>query len=444
MLAPQQAPAGDRHYKLVCRGCGAHHADDGLLLTCPEDHAPALLRTHYAAHAITPRADLDGPYRWRDWLPVVRTLDVGATTVVYRGERLGAALGLSALWVAFSGYWPERGAAGETGTFKDLEAQTVLGRLPAGSGPLVVSSAGNTAAAFGAACSRLGVPCLLVVPDAALATLRLRRSLGACVKVVALEGADYGDAVEFGRAVAALPGFHLEGGAHNVGRRDGLATVLYSAVEAIGAVPAYYVQAIGSGVGAIAVHEGAGRLLAGEDGAVAPRMLLVQNEPFTPIVDAWRAGRNGIGPRSAAVDRRDATLIRARELSNRLPPYAVAGGVRDVLAESDGDMLAAGNSAACRAAALFAEIEGIDVEPAAAVALAALAGYSGAGRIPPGATVLLHVTGGGRARLATDVALAGVEPALCLSPREAAGAAALERVAALFRPAPAGLGGPDA
>ena len=92
-----------------------------------------------------------GLYRFGEWLPIVRTLPGAPGTVIYRGERLGRALGLSRLWIAFSGYWPERGADFPTGTVKDLEAYTVLGRLPDRCGPLVVASAGNTASAFGAA-----------------------------------------------------------------------------------------------------------------------------------------------------------------------------------------------------------------------------------------------------------------------------------------------------
>src|SRR5207248_2131147 len=196
-------------------------------------------------------------YRFGEWLPIVRTPPGAPGTVIYRGERLGRALGLSRLWIAFSGYWPERGADFPTGTFKDREASAVRGRLPDGCGPLVVAPAGNTASAFGAACTRHGRPCLLIVPAAALPGLALREPLGPTVKLVVLDDADYTDAIAFAAEVARLPGFQLEGGARNVGRRDGLATPMYAAVEEIGRLPDFYVQAVGSGVGAIAVHEAA-------------------------------------------------------------------------------------------------------------------------------------------------------------------------------------------
>ncbi|MGH3249465.1 MAG: hypothetical protein ACRDOI_25135 [Trebonia sp.] len=67
---------------------------------------------------------------------------------MYPSEGIGAALGLSSLWIAFKGYWPERGALLETVTFKEYEALTVLGRVTGDDGILTVASSGNTGAAF--------------------------------------------------------------------------------------------------------------------------------------------------------------------------------------------------------------------------------------------------------------------------------------------------------
>jgi len=48
---------------------------------------------------------------------------------------------------------------------------------------------------------------------------------------------------------------------------------------------------------------------------------------------------------------------------------------------------------------LFADTEGPDLDPAAAVAVAALERAVRAGTIAPDETILLHVTGGGRRQL---------------------------------------------
>ncbi|MEU3574566.1 pyridoxal-phosphate dependent enzyme, partial [Kitasatospora sp. NPDC036755] len=241
-------PAG-RPYLLRCPVCRETYQDDGLRLDCSAAHRPGLLSTEYTT-GFAPGPG-SGPFRYGCWLPTAgRPPAGGSGGATYRAERLGRALGLTELWVAFSGYWPERGAALATGSFKELEAQAVLARLPERPPVLVVASAGNTAAAFLRACSRQGVECVLVVPETALPVLAAGGERADCVRVVAVAG-DYTDAIELADAIAARPGHQAEGGTRNVARRDGLGTALLAAAETIGRLPDHYVQAVGSGAGAI-------------------------------------------------------------------------------------------------------------------------------------------------------------------------------------------------
>ncbi|MEV6975747.1 cysteate synthase [Kitasatospora sp. NPDC093806] len=413
------APAATRPYLLRCPVCRATYQDDGLRLDCATAHRPGLLTTEYAT-AFTPGPG-SGPFRYESWLPTAgRARPEGVIGATYRAELLGRALGLTDLWVAFSGHWPERGAALSTGSFKELEAQAVLARLPERPPVLVVASAGNTAAAFLRACSRQGTACVLVVPETALPALAGAGERADCVRLVTVAG-DYTDAILLADAIAARPGFQAEGGTRNVARRDGLGTALLAAAETIGRLPDHYVQAVGSGAGAIAAHQAARRLrAAGFPGAICssegaaglPRLTLCQNTPFAPMVRAWQDGLAepviGSGPEVRAA----VAASYAQELTTRKPPYAVAGGVREVLAESGGELRAADKAEALAAGRLFAEAEGIDVEPAAAVALAGLRQAVAAGRIRSGETVLLHVTGGGRARRAATHRPVLVEPEL--------------------------------
>ncbi|WP_329361898.1 cysteate synthase [Streptomyces sp. NBC_00669] len=423
-----------RHYDLVCRACGHTMADDGLTLRCPRSHAPALLRTRYHDRELAVSPAADGLYRYRRWLPVVRTLPGAGRTVVYRGEELGRALGLDDLWIAFNGYWPERGADLRTGTFKELEAYAVFGRLPERPPVLVVPSVGNTAAAFASVFSRTGVECLLVVPDSGLHRFAAVPDLAPTVRLVSIAGGDYDDAIELAERVSALPGFRAVGGAWNVARRDGLATVLLSAVEAMGALPDVYVQAVGSAVGAIAVHEAATRLIAsGHYGPATPRLLICQNEGVAPVHRLWHEGAAARGPVDKRQRRAATGRVYADELVNQHPPYALTGGIEEALRTSGGDVLHCPGDAARAAAELFARTEGIDIEPAAAVALACLGRSVREGRVPRGARVLLNITGGGRARLsaATRDGLAP-RPVLRLDPATLESPGTLQRVRELF------------
>ncbi|MFI8460809.1 cysteate synthase [Kitasatospora sp. NPDC085464] len=399
------------HYELVCTLCGARHPDDGLRLDCSEPHAPALLRTDYTAKTMTVQPD-DGIYRYRQWLPVARSVPGAGRPAVYRSTGLGRALGLEDLWVAFSGYWPERGADLPTGTFKDLEAFTLLGRLPEQAPTLVLASAGNTAAAVARACSRYRRPCLIVVPQAALPSLRFAGELDLCVRVVVLDDpADYADAIALADRISRLPGFVAEGGTRNVARRDGLATAMLLAADTIGALPDCYVQAIGSGAGVLAAHEGAARIAAAT-GERLPRMLACQNLPFAPVHEAWQARSAVVRERDPLDAMRAVRATAAGELTNRRPAYSIRGGLHDVLTATGGDVLVADNEEAREACELFRSVEGIDVELPAGVALAALRRAVAEGLVPSDAVTLLHVSGGGRAALGRACASVVVEPHL--------------------------------
>lgn len=404
--------SGKRHYSLVCPLCGLTQADDGLTLSCASDHAPALLQTRYEEKEFRPVEEDEGIFRYRSWLPVTRPLSGAGRTAVLRSERLSRLLGLPGLRIAFNGYWPEKGAALETGTFKELEAYTVLGRMPDEPTVLVMASAGNTAAAFATVCSRNAVPCLLIIPETGLGRLRLREPLHPCVRLVVVEDADYTDTIALSEEVAKWPGFSLEGGVRNVARRDGLGTVMYAAVEESGELPEFYFQAVGSAAGAIAVHEAAKRvrLANGSEGRALPRLMLSQNAVFAPIRRAWLGGTRDFTPGDD--DRTAVRGVFADELTNRCPPYTVHSGVFDVLTESGGDVLTVDGASAAAARDVFRDLESIDLEPAAAVAAASLFSAVKAGMVPRDSAVLLNVTGGGRARLARDHSLVQADPRL--------------------------------
>src|SRR5947209_5202955 len=424
-----EIPDSGRHYVLVCQACGGRKDDDGMILDCDQDHAPALLRTEYGNRQFRPRPEWPGIFRYKDWLPVVQAPENARRGIVYRSKGIGDALGLPNLWIAFNGYWPERGAFLETATFKDYEAYTVLGRVAGRGGILTVASSGNTGAAFAWGCSRVRQPCLLIVPQKGLGRLRFRAAIEPCVNLVVITDGDYPDAIELAAAVSRTAPFYPEGGVRNVGRRDGLATVLLSAFEEMGCLPSHYFQAVGSGTGAIAVLEGARRVRAAIGGGRLPRLMLCQNNPFTPIYDAWRGRRRQLSNESAASYRGAVADAFADELTNWKPPYGVRGGVYESLAESGGDVMAADNTSVQKAMDMFRWLEGIDIEPAAAVAVACLSDAVVQEKIGQDSVVLLNVTGGGRRRLAQDYPPVPAEPVMRLSRQALAQADTVRRLA---------------
>jgi cysteate synthase len=79
-------------------------------------------------------------------------------------------------------------------------------------------------------------------------------------------------------------------------------------------------------------------------------------------------------------------------------------------------MLVADNAALDSARRLFEACEGIDIDPAGAVALATLREVVAAGCVARDAVVALNVTGGGRERRRRDWALRQAHPVLEVRP----------------------------
>lgn len=410
--------------------------DDGFMLGCAEKHEPALLTTEYAERRFSIDKNGHGIYRYKAWLPVLRELSGAERTVTYRSASLSKVTELSNLWIAFNGYWPEKGAKLETCTFKELEAYAVLSRIPKRhKRTIVLASAGNTAAAFAHTCSRNKISCLIVVPECGLQNLQFTELIDPCVKIVSLAGfTDYYDAITLADRVSSVDGFFPEGGVRNVARRDGLGTTMLNAVETIGRLPDYYFQAIGSGAGGIAVHEAAKRLVVdGRFGEKLPCLKLSQNLPFVPIYTSWKLQQRELVEIDPENGKKQIQQIAAHVLSNRRPPYSIKGGVFDVLKESRGEMLVADNHEAFYAGQLFEKTEGIDIDPASAVAFASLLKASRSGQIERGSIVLLHITGGGRYRRRMDKKLIPIKPDLQVDGNEILSNQVMEKVIGLLQ-----------
>ncbi len=388
-------------YKLQDIASKREFEDTGWLLDDTQSSAPSLIRAIYETKQLEVKSDDMGIYKFADWLPISRTLEGSCAPVTYKSEKLAEELGLENLYITISGYFPERGANFQTCSFKETEAYSVCGRMEADSDKvLVVASAGNTARAFARVCGQNNIKLLLCVPEDNIDQIWSNEPIGSCVKLIAsASGSDYFDAIHMGNIAVESPMFYAEGGAKNIARRDGMATTYLSAATFIGELPDYYFQAIGSGTGAVAAWEANIRLIEdGRFGDKKTKLILSQNTPFLPMHDAWKAGSRAMLPFGDNEAREAAEIIDAKVLSNRKPPYSIAGGVFDALKDSNGDILAITNEESKAAADLFLKLEGVDIYPAAAVALASLIASVKQGNIDSKKIVMLNITGAGAER----------------------------------------------
>jgi cysteate synthase len=373
-------------------------------LSCPHDSS--LLRADYQARRLE-LTRLSGIWRFLDWLPVSGIIaEADGAPVTYKSRGLARELGLENLYISFNGYWPERGAKLPTCSFKDLEAAPTMQRLRERGGDLtlVVASAGNTARAFAHAASLTGQPLVLFVPEKALSRMWLTVP-GGPVTLIAVQG-DYYDAIQVAEKVQSQPGYVPEGGARNIARRDGMGTVMLDAATTLGHIPEHYFQAVGSGTGGISAWEASLRLKEdGRFGSLLPRLHLAQNLPNAPIYYSW----TGKEPAPVSADMFDDVLY------NRKPPYAIAGGVKDALQATNGEVYGITDRQAADARELFMQCEEIDILNAAAVAVAALQQAAKGGAVSPKSIILLNITGGGVARIKEEHTLHMLKPSTTVS-----------------------------
>jgi len=385
------------HFSIQCRNCGkvlenaycafCEHCKDSLLVTQYRDSRLAI-------------SEAEGVWRF-NWLPVHEPKDTQPGPLVYRSEGLAQRVGLENLYIAFNGYCPEKGAFLETCTFKEFEAAIVLQNARESSMEgLIVASAGNTARAFAHLSALTGFPVVIVVPRMCLMEMWYLESSSA-VPTLAVGDGDYADSIDVAKKIAVTLGFPFEGGVKNIAKRDGLGIVMLESVAKIGKLPDHYIQAVGSGTGAVGAWEMAERFVKdGRYGTRLPVLHLGQNLPFAPMVHAWQKRSRTLDP--ADLNPEYISQITTRVLSTRYPAYSVKGGVFDALTATAGLMYGVENDDVYAGMEMFLRTEGIDIAPAAGVAVAVLRAAVKRGAVNTKDTVLLNITGGGEARLRQD------------------------------------------
>ncbi|MEA3495406.1 MAG: cysteate synthase [Bacteroidota bacterium] len=401
-------------YILKSMKTGKTYKDTGWMLNPPEKE-PSLIRAIYSKKQLEVKDDSYGLYKFADWLPIKKMLKGSYAPHTYKSEKLAQELGLSNLYITFSGYWPEKNIFMKTCSFKETEAYTVCGRMAAMEDKiLVVASAGNTARAFARVCSDNNIPLLLSVPEDYIDTLWFDEPIKDNVKlIVSRSGSDYYDSIYLSNLACELDNFIPEGGAKNVARREGMGTTVLSAVTTIGKIPDYYFQAVGSSTGAISAWEANLRLIEdGNYGNNKMKLMVSQNSPFTLVHDAWKSNSRELPKLDDNVARGQVENIISKVLSNRKPVYSISGGLYDAMKDAGGDVLLATNEELNAASDLFEKLEGIDIHSAAAVATASLIKTVKENKIDKDSIIMLNITGGGEGRFAKDNKLHFLKPSL--------------------------------
>lgn len=205
--------------------------------------------------------------------------------------------------------------------------------------------------------------------------------------IIAIDG-DYTTAINISKALIESSSDYIsEGGANNVARRDGMGTIILDATKKIGKLPDYYIQAVGSGTGGIASFEASKRIINdGNFGKKLPKLYLIQQIPCSPLLKLSQDIPIDINCQNKMID---------NVLFNRNPPYNVFGGVKNILENSNGELIGVTKKDAEIAKSTFEYLENIDISDASSVSVAGIIKLVNNHTIKNSDVVLLNITSGG-------------------------------------------------
>lgn len=375
------------HFQLLCQQCGCK-AEQGRRCTA----CNGVLETRFEQPdeaASNAAAHLPGLWKYAPLLPVADaanglTLGEGSTPLV-RSERIAAALGLKNLWFKME-------SANPTGSYKDRIAAVALTRArELGQTSWIGTSSGNGGAAVAAYGARAGLPGLIcTAPGAAPAKLAQAQAYGAGIlKVEGFGSSPAADRQVFETLLAASEKYQqalfITAHAFDPWGMDGAKTIAYEIAGVLQQAPDHVFVPAGGGGLATAVARGFRDWKQIKRVDSLPRMTVVQAEGCSPLVSSWRKG-GGLEPIEQI-----ATSISGVQLTD--PPDGNA--LLKILREDNGAAMALADEATYEAQWRLATEEGIFVEPASALTLAAVVQAVEQGQVAPDEHIVCILTGSG-------------------------------------------------
>jgi threonine synthase len=340
---------------LECSKCGEKYSHEKLQNLCGCG-GPLLARYDLAkaARTLTREALKSRPanmWRYAEVLPAREAVSLGeGMTPVIHARRLGARLGLDALYVKDEGLNP-------TGSFKARGLSAAVTRAKElGATTLAIPTAGNAGGALAGYAAAAGIPCVIVMPaDTPSANMMECEAFGADVRK--LDGL-ISDCGRYVGEHKEKEGWFEVSTLKEPYRIEGKKTMAYELWEQFGGVlPEVIIYPTGGGVGLIGMCKAFEEMEAmGWIGRARPRMVVVQAAGCAPIVEAYVRGEASAPPWQNA-----ATIASGLRVPKALGDFLVLAGVRatqgTAVTATDDEMLAAGKELAS-AEGIFAAPEG--------------------------------------------------------------------------------------
>lgn len=338
-------------------------------------------------------------WRYRELLPVRSpnldlSLGEGGTPLI-RANNLGMMLGCPNIFIK-----DER--QGPTSSFKDRQAAVSIAALKeAGILEYVIASTGNVAIAYSAYAARASIK-LWAFLTSLVPAEKMREVAIYGTQVIKVTGS-YDQAKLVAAQFAQQKNIHQDLGARSVACIEAMKTISYEIAEQLTSVlgppqlapdvpgaflraPDWYIQAVSGGMGPLGVIKGFSEMEQMGWTSHVPKTASIQTEGCAPMVHAWKQGKE-----TAAPVQKPRTLIATLATGDPGKTYAMLR--KKMLATSGGAFESVTDEEAYRAMHYVAKMEGISVEPAAAVAFAGLVKLVRAGVIKPDETIVVNCTG---------------------------------------------------
>jgi threonine synthase len=410
-----------------CLDCGHREPYSPSLITCPACSGQWLearydyknIATHLPEFLAERPFDL---WRYRELLPIYEynpslVMGEGGTPLI-RAINLGMMLGCPNVYIK-----DER--QGPTASFKDRQAAVNVAALKeAGITEVVLASTGNVAISYSAYAARAGIKLWAFLTS--LVPAEKMREVAIYGTQVVKVTASYDQAKKVAAEYAHQRGLYLERGSRSIPSVESMKTIAFEIAEQLTSltpasqrsnnipgrqddadihspvpwvVPDWYFQSISGGLGPLGVQKGFYELAQMGLADHIPAIAGVQTEGCAPMVHAWKqdkdtaepvtSPRTHIATLSTGDPGRTYTMLRQRMLAaSSLTPGIYAsrhptGGLFEDVSDEE----------SFRAMHILAKLEGISVEPAAAVAFAGLIKLVRAGQIKPSDMIVINCTG---------------------------------------------------
>lgn len=338
-------------------------------------------------------------WRYRELLPVESprpelSMGEGGTPLI-RAANLGMMLGNPNIYVK-----DER--QGPTASFKDRQASVTVATLKeAGVSEFVIASTGNVAISYSAYSARAGIK-LWAFLTSLVPAAKMREVAIYGTQVIKITGS-YDQAKKVAAEFAQQRHLNIDLGARTVPCIESMKTIAFEIAEQLTNLmgepvfppegqkprwraPDWYIQAVSGGMGPIGVLKGFEELYRMGWIDRIPKIAPIQAEGCAPMVHAWKQNRDTAIPVQSP-----RTLIATLATGDPGRTYTYLR--QKMLAASGGEFEAVSDDEAFRAMHFLAKMEGLSVEPAAAVAFAGLVKLIRSGIIKPHETVVVNCSG---------------------------------------------------